>query len=132
MPTLFTKIINGEVPAYKVAENEKYLAFLDIRPNTKGHTLCIPKEEVNKIFDLDEETYMGLMAFSRKVAKGLEKAVSCKRVGMAVVGLEVPHVHVHLIPLNSMGDMNFAQSQDLSEKEFKQIASDIKSHIDGI
>ena len=129
MPTLFTKIINGEIPAYKVAENDKFLAFLDIRPNTKGHTLCIPKEEVNKIFDLNEETYMGLMAFSRKVAIGLEKAVSCKRVGMAVVGLEVPHVHVHLIPLNSMGDMNFAQSQTFSEEEFQQIADDIKAAI---
>lgn len=129
MPTLFTKIVNGEVPAYKVAENDQFLAFLDIRPNTKGHTLCIPKKEVNKIFDLDEETYMGLMAFSRKVAKGIEKVIPCKRVGMAVVGLEVPHVHVHLIPLNSMGDMNFAQSQSFSEAEFEKIANDIKSHI---
>lgn len=129
MPTLFTKIINGEIPAYKVAENEKFLAFLDIRPNTKGHTLCIPKKEVNKIFDLDEETYMELMAFSRKVAKGIEKVIDCKRVGMAVVGLEVPHVHVHLIPLNAMGDMNFAQSKSFSEEEFQKIANDIKSHI---
>lgn len=129
MPTLFTKIINGEIPAYKIAEDDKYLAFLDIRPNTKGHTLCIPKEEVNKIFDLDEETYMGLMAFSRKVAKAIEKTIDCKRVGMAVVGLEVPHVHVHLIPLNSMGDMNFAQSQSFSEEEFQKIANDIKSHL---
>lgn len=129
MPTLFTKIINGEIPAYKVAENEKFLAFLDIRPNAKGHTLCIPKKEVNKIFDLDEETYLELMAFSRKVAKGIEKAVPCKRVGVAVVGLEVPHVHVHLIPLNSMIDMNFAQKQDFSEEEFKQIAQDIKASI---
>lgn len=129
MPTIFTKIINGEIPAYKVAETDKFLAFLDIRPNVKGHTLCIPKEEVNKIFDLDEETYMGLMAFSRKVAKGVEKAIPCKRVGVAVVGLEVPHVHVHLIPLNSMGDMNFAQVQELSDAEFKQIAEDIKAQI---
>lgn len=129
MPTIFTKIINGEIPAYKVAENDKFLAFLDIRPNAKGHTLCIPKEEVNKIFDLDEETYLELMAFSRKVAKGIEIAVPCKRVGMAVVGLEVPHVHVHLIPLNSMGDMNFAQKEELSEEEFKQIARDIKAAI---
>ncbi|SOC79044.1 histidine triad (HIT) family protein [Salinimicrobium sediminis] len=129
MPTLFTKIINGEIPAYKVAEDDRFLAFLDIRPNTKGHTLCIPKEEVNKIFDLDEETYIGLMAFSRKVAKGLEKAISCKRVGMAVVGLEVPHVHVHLIPLNNMGDMNFANSVPFSEEEFEQIAKDIKANI---
>ncbi|MFD0977511.1 HIT family protein [Salinimicrobium gaetbulicola] len=129
MPTIFTKIINGEIPAYKVAETDKFLAFLDIRPNVKGHTLCIPKEEVNKIFDLDEETYMGLMAFSRKVAKGVEKAIPCKRVGVAVVGLEVPHVHVHLIPLNSMGDMNFAQVQELTDAEFKQIAEDIKAQI---
>lgn len=129
MPTLFTKIINGEIPSYKVAEDDKFLAFLDIRPNAKGHTLCIPKEEVNKIFDLDEDTYLGLMAFSRNVAKGLEKAVSCKRVGMAVVGLEVPHVHVHLIPLNNMGDMNFANSLSFSEDEFRQIAETIKSHI---
>lgn len=129
MPTIFTKIVDGEIPAYKVAETDKFLAFLDVRPNVKGHTLCIPKEEVNKIFDLDEETYMGLMAFSRKVAKGIEKAIPCKRVGVAVVGLEVPHVHVHLIPLNSMGDMNFAQVQELSEAEFKQIAEDIKSQI---
>ena len=129
MPTIFTKIVNGELPAYKVAETDKFLAFLDVRPNARGHTLCIPKEEVNKLFDLDEETYMELMAFSRKVAKGIEKAVSCKRVGMAVVGLEVPHVHVHLIPLNSMGDMNFANSVSLTEEEFKQIAEDIKANI---
>ena len=129
MPTIFTKIVNGELPAYKVAETDKFLAFLDVRPNAKGHTLCIPKEEVNKLFDLDEQTYMELMAFSRKVAKGLEKAVTCKRVGMAVVGLEVPHVHVHLIPLNNMGDMNFANSVSLSEDEFRQIADDIKAHI---
>ena len=129
MPTIFTKIVNGELPAYKVAETDKFLAFLDVRPNTKGHTLCIPKEEVNKIFDLDEDTYMQLMAFSRKVAKGLEKAISCKRVGMAVVGLEVPHVHVHLIPLNQMGDMNFANSVSLKEDEFEQIAADIRSNI---
>ena len=129
MPTIFTKIINGEIPAYKVAENDKFLAFLDISPNAKGHTLCIPKKEVNKIFDLDEDTYLELMAFSRKVAKGIEKAVPCKRVGMAVVGLEVPHVHVHLIPLNSMGDMNFAQKQELSKEEFEQVARDIKAAI---
>ena len=129
MPTIFTKIVNGEIPAYKVAETDKFLAFLDVRPNVKGHTLCIPKEEVNKLFDLDEETYMVLMAFSRKVAKGLEKTIPCKRIGMAVVGLEVPHVHVHLIPLNNMGDMNFAQSVSLTDEEFKTIANDIKANI---
>ncbi len=129
MPTLFTKIINGEIPAYKVAETEDFLAFLDIRPNAKGHTLCIPKKEENKIFDLEEETYQELMRFSRKVAIALEKAVSCKRVGMAVVGLEVPHVHVHLIPLNSMSDMDFSKSVDLSEEEFRQLTEDIKAAL---
>ena len=129
MPTIFTRIISGELPAYKVAETDKFLAFLDIRPNAKGHTLCIPKEEVNKIFDLEEEVYQELMRFSRKVAIALEKAVPCKRVGMAVVGLEVPHVHVHLIPLNSMGDMDFSRSLSLSEEEFQQIAEDIKAQF---
>ena len=129
MPTIFTRIISGELPAYKVAETDKFLAFLDIRPNAKGHTLCIPKEEVNKIFDLEEEVYQELMRFSRKVAIALEKAVPCKRVGMAVVGLEVPHVHVHLIPLNSMGDMDFSRSLSLSEEEFQQIAEDIKAQL---
>lgn len=129
MPTLFTRIINGEIPSYKIAETDEFLAFLDIRPNTKGHTLCIPKKEVNKIFDLEEETYQELMRFSRKVAIALEKAVSCKRVGMAVVGLEVPHVHVHLIPLNSMGDMDFSKSVDLSEEEFEKIAAGIRAEL---
>ena len=129
MPTIFTRIISGELPAYKVAETDKFLAFLDIRPNAKGHTLCIPKEEVNKIFDLEEEVYQELMRFSRKVAIALEKAVPCKRVGMAVVGLEVPHVHVHLIPLNSMGDMDFSRSLSLSEEEFRQTAEAIKAQL---
>ena len=129
MPTIFTKIINGEIPAYKVAETDEFLAFLDIRPNAKGHTLCIPKKEVNKLFDLDEETYQELMRFSRKVAKGIEKTISCKRVGMAVVGLEVPHVHVHLIPLNAMSDMDFGKSLHFSEEEFQKIAEDIKAAI---
>ena len=100
MATLFTKIINGEIPCYKVAEDDHFLAFLDINPNVKGHTLCIPKKEVNKLFDLDEDTYQNLMAFSRRVALALEKTVPCKRIGVSVIGLEVPHVHVHLIPLN--------------------------------
>lgn len=129
MPTLFTKIIKGEIPAYKVAETEDFLAFLDISPNAKGHALCIPKKEVDKIFDLEEDTYQELMRFSRKVALALEKAISCNRIGMAVVGLEVPHVHVHLIPLNSMGDMNFGRNLSFSEEEFKKIAEDIKSHL---
>ena len=102
MATIFTKIINGEIPCYKVAETEDFLAFLDINPNSKGHTLCIPKQEVNKIFDLDEETYLELMVFSRRVALALEKTILCERVGMSVIVLEVPHVHVHLIPLHTM------------------------------
>ncbi len=129
MASIFTKIINGEIPAYKVAENDDFLAFLDVNPNAKGHTLCIPKKEVDKIFDLDENTYMELMRFSRKVAIALEKTVSCKRVGMAVVGLEVPHVHVHLIPLNAMDDMNFKNKVELSEDEFKELALKIRQNF---
>ena len=129
MATLFTKILNGEIPSYKVAEDENFYAFLDINPNAKGHTLCIPKKEVNKIFDLDEDTYMGLMAFSRKVAKALEKTVACKRVGIAVVGLEVPHVHVHLIPLNEMKEMTFQHKVSVTESEFKELASNIASNL---
>lgn len=129
MASIFTKIIDGEIPCHKIAETEDFFSFLDIRPNAKGHTLCIPKKEVNKIFDLDEETYMGLMAFSRKIAKALEQAVPCKRVGVAVVGLEVPHVHVHLIPLNEMEDMNFKNCVDVKEEEFSAIASAIKTYL---
>lgn len=126
MASIFTKIINGEIPSYKVAESDEFLAFLDINPNTKGHTLCIPKQEVNKIFDLEPGVYGRLMEFSRKVAIALEKTVSCKRVGMAVIGLEVPHVHVHLIPLNNMGDMDFSHKKNFSKEEFQKLAEDIK------
>lgn len=130
MSTLFTKIIKGEIPAYKVAENSQFLAFLDIRPNAKGHTLCIPKKEIDKIWDLEAEMYQELMRFSRCVALALEKTVSCKRVGMAVVGLEVPHTHVHLIPLNKMGDMDFSNQVEMSDEEFKKLAADIGSKVD--
>lgn len=129
MSSIFTKIVQGEIPAYKILENDDFLAFLDVRPNAKGHTLCIPKKEVDKLFDLEEDTYLALMAFSRKVAKAIEKAIPCKRVGMAVVGLEVPHVHVHLIPLNEMNDMNFAQHTALSEEELKEVARLIKNQL---
>lgn len=129
MATIFTKIINGELPAYKVAETDEFLAFLDINPNAKGHTLCIPKKEVDKLFDLETETYLGLMEFSKKVAIALEKAVPCKRIGMAVIGLEVPHVHVHLIPLNSMGDMSFSKKENFSEEEFEKIAESVKANM---
>ncbi len=129
MATLFTKIISGELPCYKVAETEKFLAFLDINPNAKGHTLCIPKKEENKIFDLSESDYLELMAFSRKVAKAIEKVVDCKRVGMTVIGLEVPHVHVHLIPLNTMEDARFINKQQLTPEAFSQIANDINKAL---
>ncbi|PKV48406.1 histidine triad (HIT) family protein [Aquimarina sp. MAR_2010_214] len=129
MSTLFTKIVNGEIPSYKVAEDENYYAFLDISPNAKGHTLCIPKKEEDQIFDLEEDEYLELMRFSRKVAKALEKTVSCKRVGIAVVGLEVPHVHVHLIPLNEMKEMTFQHKISMSESDFKTLAEDIQSNL---
>jgi len=129
MSTLFTKIVNGEIPAYKVAEDDNYLAFLDVNPNAKGHTLCIPKVEVNKIFDMEEEHYLGLMQFSRKVAIALEKAVPCKRVGVAVIGLEVPHVHVHLIPLNEMDEMRFVNKVKLEKEEFEELAKKISSQL---
>ncbi|MDX5584234.1 MAG: HIT family protein [Aureibaculum sp.] len=127
MSSIFTKIINGEIPCYKIAENDDFFAFLDINPNAKGHTLVVPKKEVNKLFDLDDKTYLGLMNFSKKVALAIEKSVSCNRVGMTVIGLEVPHVHVHLIPLNSMNDIDFKHKVNLNEEEFKAIANKISS-----
>ncbi|AKA34752.1 HIT family protein [Flagellimonas lutaonensis] len=129
MASIFTKIINGEIPCYKIAEDEHHFAFLDINPNSKGHTLCVPKKEVNKIFDLDESDYMGLMAFSRKVAKAIEATVPCERVGMMVIGLEVPHVHVHLIPLHSMKDATFQHKVEITEEEFEEVAEKIRSAI---
>lgn len=129
MSSIFTKIVNGEIPCYKVAEDENYLAFLDVNPNAKGHTLCIPKQEINKIFDMKEEHYLGLMKFSRKVAKALEKSVECKRIGVAVVGLEVPHVHVHLIPLQDMDDMRFQRKTSLTPEEFQDLAKQIASNL---
>ena len=129
MATLFTKIISGEIPSYKVAETEDFFAFLDINPNSKGHTLCIPKKEVNKIFDLDEATYLELMKFSRRVAIALEKAVPCERIGMSVIGLEVPHVHVHLIPLHTMDDARFTNKQKVTPEEFEALAEKIGSYL---
>ncbi len=129
MASIFSKIISGEIPSYKIAETEEFLAFLDINPNAKGHTLCIPKKEVNKIFELDEKTYLDLMSFSRKVAIAIEKAIPCKRVGVSVIGLEVPHVHVHLIPLNSMEDARFVNKESLSSEEFEDTVKAIKSFL---
>ncbi len=129
MASIFTKIINGEIPAYKVAEDENFIAILDVNPNAEGHTLCIPKEEINKIFDMEEDNYLALMQFSRKVAKALEKSVDCKRIGVAVVGLEVPHVHVHLIPLNEMDDMRFTKKVKLEKEEFEALAEKIQSNL---
>jgi len=130
MASVFTKIIIGEIPAYIVAEDENFVAFLDVNPNAKGHTLCIPKQEINKIFDIEEDLYLKLMQFSRKIAIALEKTISCKRIGMAVIGLEVPHAHVHLIPLNEMDEMRFQNKVALSKEEFETLAEAIKSNVD--
>ena len=127
--SIFTKIVNGEIPSYKIAEDDNYLAFLDVNPNAKGHTLCIPKQEIDKIFDMDDELYLGLMKFSKKIAIALEKTVPCKRVGMAVVGLEVPHAHVHLIPLNHMDEMRFQNKVSLSKEQFEDLAKSIQSNL---
>jgi histidine triad (HIT) family protein len=129
MSSIFTKIINGEIPCYKIAEDENFLAFLDVNPNAKGHTLCIPKQEINKIFDMEDDLYLGLMQFSKKIAVALEKTVPCKRIGMAVVGLEVPHAHVHLIPLNEMDEMRFQNKVTLSKDEFEALAASIKTNL---
>ena len=129
MSTIFSKIVSGEIPSFKVAETDQFLAFLDINPNTKGHTLCIPKKEVDKLFDLDDETYNGLMSFSKNIAKAIEQAIPCIRVGMTVVGLEVPHAHIHLIPINTMEDVQFIKKQQLSTEEFQETAKAIASFL---
>ena len=130
MASIFTKIINGEIPSYKIAENDHYIAILDAFPLVEGHVLVIPKKEVDKIFDLDKETYLGLMDFSYEIAQAVEKAIPCLRVGVAVVGLEVPHVHVHLVPLNSMQDINFSNPKlQLSAEKMNEIADSIKSYL---
>ena len=127
--SIFTKIVSGEIPSYKLAEDNNYLAFLDINPNAKGHTLVIPKKEINKLFDLDQKEYLDLMSFSYRVAKAIEKTVPCKRIGMSVIGLEVPHVHVHLIPINTMSDMRFVEKEKLTSSEFESLAKDISSNF---
>lgn len=127
MASIFTKIVNGDIPSYKVAETDNFLAFLDINPNTKGHTLCIPKKEVDKLLDLDESTYMELMRFSRQVGLAIKKTVACKRVGFSVIGLEVPHVHVHLIPLNTMDDSRFTTKVNLQQEDFEELSKKINA-----
>ncbi len=128
MATIFSKIIKGEIPSHKIAENDQFLAFLDINPLVEGHVLVIPKVEVDYLFDLDDDTYLQLLSFAKPIAAALKKAISCKRVGMAVVGLEVPHVHIHLVPMSQMDDINFTKAKmQVSEKNLEATASKIRA-----
>jgi histidine triad (HIT) family protein len=130
MDSVFTKIIKGEIPSYKVADNEDFFAFLDIQPNSKGHTLVIPKKQVDKLFALDDKTYQDLFSFAKKVAAGIEKTIPCNRIGLSVIGLEVPHAHVHLIPLNSMDDANFSNPKiQMTSAAFATLAKTISQNI---
>ncbi len=130
MPSIFSKIAAGEIPSYRVAEDEHYYAFLDINPVAEGHTLVIPKHEVDYIFDLDDNEYAGLQLFAKRVAAAIDKALPCKRVGVAVMGLEVPHAHIHLVPLNSEGDMDFRKPKlSLSSERMQEIANQISSQF---
>ncbi|MCC7244377.1 MAG: HIT family protein [Saprospiraceae bacterium] len=131
MASIFTRIINGEIPCHKIAETDDYLAFLDVRPQAKGHTLCIPKQEVDYIFDLNDDLLAGLMVFAKKVGKAVESVVPCQRIGIAVIGLEVPHTHIHLIPLNSMEDMKFTGSAkvQISQEEMAELAAAIRAKL---
>ena len=130
MPSIFSKIVSGDIPAFKVAEDENYVAFLDIFPLAKGHVLVIPKKETYYIFDLDSEEYLGLFSFAKKVAKAMDKIISCERIGVAVIGLEVPHAHIHLVPLNDVSDINFERPKlKFPDSEMKEIADLIKSAI---
>lgn len=130
MSSIFSKIVSGEIPSYKVAEDSRYLAFLDISPLAKGHVLVIPKQEVDYIFDLDDDIYTGLMLFAKKVAISIKKIIPCERIGITVMGLEVPHAHVHLVPMNTMGDMNFASAKlSLSKEEMEDIAARISGEF---
>ncbi len=130
MPSIFTRIVNGEIPCHKIAESDNYLAFLDINPLAKGHTLVIPKKEVDYIFDLENDLLGDLMVFAKKVAKGIEQIVPCQRIGVAVIGLEVPHAHVHLVPLNEIGDINFAKPKlQFAQQEMTELAAAIKQAV---
>lgn len=129
MPSLFTKIVQGEIPCHKILEDENYLAFLDIKPINPGHTLVIPKKEVDYIFNLDDELLSGLMAFSKKVASMIQQKMPCKRIGIMVCGLEVPHTHIHLVPINEIADMNFSKAKPSSNEELAKVAEEISSAV---
>jgi len=130
MSSVFSKIIAGEIPAYKVAETDQFVAFLDILPLAKGHVLCIPKKEIDYIFDMEDADYLALMSFSKKVAKGIKQVIPCKKVGVAVIGLEVPHAHVHLIPMNTVQDMNFSNPRlTFTKEEYLQLVEIISAAI---
>ncbi len=132
MATIFTKIIKGEIPSYKIAEDDNYYAFLDIAPLTKGHTLVVPKKEVDYFFDLDDETTQGIALFAKKVAVAIKKSVKCVRVGVAVLGLEVPHAHIHLIPMQTEADISFSKPKlQLSKEEMEEIAKTIRDNFEG-
>ncbi len=129
MPTIFTRIVKGEIPCHKILENEKYLAFLDVRPINPGHTLVIPKKEIDYIFDADDTLLAELMMFAKKVARAIEKEIPCKRIGVMVAGLEVPHLHIHLIPINDVHDLNFARAKPASGEELAKIAEKIRARV---
>jgi len=130
MSTIFSKILNGEIPCHKIAENDRYFAFLDIRPVAAGHTLVIPKREVDYLFDMDDESLAGIMLFARPIAKALAKEIPCLRVGVMVAGLEVPHAHVHLIPINAVGDLNFANAKAADHQKLAALATRVRSHLE--
>jgi len=129
MPTLFTKILAGEIPAHKILENDKYLAFLDIRPVNPGHTLVIPKQEIDYIFDMEDELLKGLIVFSKKVAKAIGRTIPCKKVGVMVAGIEVPHAHIHLIPIDGVNDLSFARAKAVPQEELAQVAAKIRANL---
>jgi histidine triad (HIT) family protein len=129
MPSIFSRIVSGEIPCYKIAETEQFLAFLDVRPQVKGHTLCIPKQEIDYIFDMEDPVLADLMVFAKKVGLALEQVIPCKRIGVAIIGLEVPHAHVHLIPINVMKDMSFNQSITVAPEEMQSIASAVAALV---
>ncbi|MFW5657276.1 MAG: HIT family protein [Bacteroidota bacterium] len=131
MASIFTKIVQGDIPAYKIAEDDNYLAFLDINPLAKGHTLVIPKKEIDYLFDIEDDLLGNMMVFAKKVARAIDRVIPCERVGVAVLGLEVPHAHIHLIPINHIGDINFGRPKlKLSEEEFKTIAEKISQAVE--